>query len=245
MLIKDDDYVYFFHGTNNDDAYSYFRDGLHNFRGADMSSTMWQYSEEMMGENLEEAVKGYANKWGFSNVVVAKIPFRIWAAWNRKGQPYIPLPIWKGESTDEYYGRQTVTLIPQLILGMYKRNKDKGTFIENPNWSTNIDPNGLLYDEKQVDFMRNCIRGDWYDFAVERAGKDYSELVEKDRQSRPFDELIKFYRQRGVIQGSHIESIAAQLGFTPILAAFNKFKQWLKEPEAGKTVQQSSREHQE
>lgn len=229
MIEKDSNYVYFFHGTGVIDEKSFFDNGLVNYRGADIKSTMWPYSEEIMGDDLSEAVKGYAHKWGFANVVVVKMPFRIWEAWDRNGNPYIPLPIWRYDGEKDNYGRKKATLIPQLIAGMYKHDLETGeeSFVENPNYSTDINPNGLQYDEEQIQFFRDYIYGEWAQFAYDRSKHTYDELLKSDLQTRPFDGLIDLYRQKGIIQGKDIENVAEKQSLSGIRSTWEKFKNWI------------------
>lgn len=229
MLEKDSDYVYFFHGTGRTDEQSFFNNGLISDRGADIKGTAWQYDERMMGDNLNEAVRGYAHKWGYANVIVVKIPFRIWEAWDRNGNPYIPLPIWKYDGEKDIYNRKRATLIPQLIEGMYKHDleADEETFVENPNYSTDINPNGLQYDEDQLEFFRYYIYGDWAQFAYDRSKHTYDELLKSDLQTRPFDGLIDLYREKGIIQGKDIESVAEKQSLNGVRSAWEKFKNWI------------------
>lgn len=229
MLEKNQNYLYFFHGTESLDEQSFFKEGLINYRGTDLNSTATTYVEQTLGNDINEAMRLYAQGHGFKSVVVVKIPFRIFCGIDRNGNGYTPLPIWKYDGEVDYYGRKIATLIPQLIAGMYQQDLETGkeTFIENLNYSTDINPNGLQYDDKQIEFCRNYGLLECMEFAEERREHTYNELLESDQQKRPFDDLIDFYKQRGIIQAKDIENLAAKQRFSGIRSTWERFKNWI------------------
>lgn len=227
---KDENYLYFFHGTASTDAQSFFDKGLISYLGPDLRNTAWQYSESM-GKDINESMRDYVHNIGFHSLVLIKIPKKMLGSFDENGNPNLPLPIWKWNGEEDLYGRKIATLPSEFILGMYQKDETTGMehFIDNPNYSTEISPNGLQYDESAYDFYTNYLQvfpefEEFDAYIYERGKHTYDELLESDLLTRPFD---GFYRQKGIIQGIDIENMAEKQNLSGIHAVWKKFKNWI------------------
>ena len=123
-MINNDEFSYFFHGTSITDSTiinEIFKNGLLNYRGNDMLSTMWpiKIKEGKLGIKMKEysGIKG-------NTVFIIKIPkyYLIPKILNGRLQQ-IPLPIWKHLSNSGEQGGIS-QLSPELIYGVYISDND-------------------------------------------------------------------------------------------------------------------------
>lgn len=187
----DKDYIYFFHGTNHGikDIESFFNNGLDNYSGCDLNATAKQYTGTN-GEDLIRCMKQYCDIYGYANVILIRIPFRIMNAHNRNNEVYIPMPIWKRVKNNNVIKG---VLCPHLIAGMYFSNTNE--FIENSNYSPMFNPSGFCYDKSQIDFLNSNGLKQWYDYAIQREQYFYNDLLVYDEQRRTYDDTVKRYSE--------------------------------------------------
>ena len=190
-MMCNDEFFYFFHGTMVKDSSlidEIFRNGLLNYRGNNMKSTMWpmEIKEGELGKKLKEysGIKGNA-------VFVIKIPKYYLTPTILNGQlQQIPLPIWKLISKNGEHG-DISQFCPELVYGVYLVERD--SFLQNPNYSPVHNPIGLQFDDQQIDYLLNNDAITMHDFAVSRNGKSFEELSVADCKSHCWDNALKQY----------------------------------------------------
>lgn len=199
ILKENPNYIYFFHGTNESNEQLFFKKGLLDYKGGHLQNVTARFTKNIQGSTILEGMKNYAARYHYSNIVLVKIPFRILHGINRNNVPYVPLPIWKYEGEGEY-GR-IASLPPELIAGIYHVGSD--TFVENKNYTTDFNPNGLCYDLLQIEHLHYPNLHEWLTFALSRTCETYDELLKADQKDHPFDELINSYKRQGIIQSKN------------------------------------------
>jgi len=197
-----EEFAYFLHGTSVMDSSlitETFTNGLLNYRGNDMLSTMWPIRVQE-GE-LGNKVKEYSGTKG-NAVFVIKIPKYYLTPRTSNGQlQQIPLPIWKHISNSGEHG-EISQLSPELIYGVYL--SDNESFLQNPNYSPVHDPSGLQFDNQQIQFLLNEGIEGWYNFALNRNQKSFEELHQKDIANQTWGNAIQQYNQHfGIQQETH------------------------------------------
>ena len=201
--MNDNEFSYFFHGTTITDTTiinEIFTNGLLNYRGNDMLSTMWPIKiiEGELGSKMKEYVGTKGNA-----VFVIKIPkyYLTPKILNGKLQQ-IPLPIWKHLSNSSENGKIS-QLIPELIYGVYLSDND--SFIPNPNYSPVHNPTGLQFDNQQIEYLLNNDAMSMYNFAVNRKDKSFEELMQIDNVNHNWDNAITQYSEHfGTEQKRHM-----------------------------------------
>lgn len=202
--MNNDEFAYFFHGTTIDNPSlidEIFNNGLINYRGNDMLSTMWpmKINDGELGQKMKE----YAGTKG-NAVFVIKIPKYYLTPRTLNGQlQQIPLPIWKPLSTFGEHG-EIAQLSPELIYGVYLAEND--AFIANPNYSPVHNPTGLQFDNQQIEYLLNNGIEGMYNFAVDRKNKSFGELTQIDNNANNWENAIQQYNQHyGIQQEIHNE----------------------------------------
>ena len=190
--MNDSEFYYYFHGTNITDASeleSYFNDGLLNYRGPDMFSTLWPIN--VLTTNLSEQLKEYSGTKG-NAVFVIKIPkYYITPKIVNGRLLQFPLPIWKSISQSGEHGE--ISQLPsELIYGVYISNNE--SFYTNPNYCPVHNPLGLQFDNRQIDYLLNSEAYQMYDFAVSRKGKSFEELSQLDELDKTWENVVTQYR---------------------------------------------------
>ena len=201
--MNDNEFSYFFHGTTITDSTiinEIFTNGLLNYRGNDMFSTMWpiKINEGELGSKMKEYVGTKGN-----TVFVIKIPkyYLTPKILNGKLQQ-IPLPIWKHLSNSGEH-EEISQLSPELIYGVYLSDND--SFISNPNYSPVHNPTGLQFDNQQIDYLLNNDAMNMYNFAVNRKDKSFEELMQIDNVNHNWDNAITQYSEHfGIEQKRHM-----------------------------------------
>lgn len=191
--MDNEEFAYFLHGTYVSD-YSeideIFTNGLINYRGNDMLSTMWPV--KIQEGELGKKVKEYSGTKG-NAVFVIKIPKYYLTPRNRNGKlQQIPLPIWKHISNSGEKGKVS-QLSNELIYGVYYEKNE--TFLPNSNYSPVHNPNGLQFDNQQLQFLLNDEVYDWYNYALSRNEKSFEELKQMDNVDKTWDNAINQYNQ--------------------------------------------------
>lgn len=196
--MNNDEYSYFFHGTTIKDSSlinEIFDNGLINYRGNDMLSTMWPM--KISSGELGQKMKEYAGTKG-NAVFVIKIPKYYLTPRTSNGKlQQIPLPIWKPLSSSGKHG-EISQLSPELVYGVYLAEND--SFILNPNFSPVHNPTGLQFDNQQVEYLLNNGVMNMYDFAVDRKDKSFEELSQKDNVAHNWDNVLAQYSEHFRIQ---------------------------------------------
>ena len=204
--MSNEEFSYFFHGTTISDpslVNEIFNNGLINYRGNDMLSTMWpmQISAGELGQKMKE----YAGTKG-NAVFVIKIPKYYLTPRTTNGQlQQIPLPIWKHLSSSGDHG-DISQLSPELVYGVYFAEND--SFMQNPNYSPVHNPTGLQFDNQQIEFLlNNCVMG-MYNFAVGRKDKSFEELTQADDIAHNWDNALSQYSDHfGIEQNKNHHSL--------------------------------------
>ncbi len=191
--MNNEEFAYFLHGTYVSD-YSeiaeIFTNGLINYRGNDMLSTMWPV--KIQEGELGKKVKEYSGTKG-NAVFVIKIPKYYLIPRNRNGKlQQIPLPIWKHISNSGEKGKVS-QLSNELIYGVYYEKNE--TFLPNSNYSPVHNPNGLQFDNQQLQFLLNDEVYDWYNYALSRNEKSFEELKQMDNVDKTWKNAINQYNQ--------------------------------------------------
>lgn len=204
--MNNDEFSYFFHGTtitNSSLINEIFDNGLLNYRGNDMLSTMWpvKINESELGSKMKE----YAGTKG-NAVFVIKIPKYYLTPRTLNGQlQQIPLPIWKPLSNSGEHG-EISQLSPELIYGVYFTDND--SFIPNPNYSPVHNPTGLQFDNQQIEYLLNNGAMEMYNFAVDRKEKSLEELTQIDDIAHNWDNALAQYSQHfGIEQKNHHQGL--------------------------------------
>ncbi len=204
--MNNDEFSYFFHGTtitNSSLINEIFDNGLLNYRGNDMLSTMWpvKINESELGSKMKE----YAGTKG-NAVFVIKIPKYYLTPRTLNGQlQQIPLPIWKPLSNSGEHG-EISQLSPELIYGVYFTDND--SFIPNPNYSPVHNPTGLQFDNQQIEYLLNDGAMEMYNFAVDRKEKSLEELTQIDDIAHNWDNALAQYSQHfGIEQKNHHQGL--------------------------------------
>ena len=196
--MNNDEFAYFFHGTTVTDLSlinEIFDNGLINYRGNDILSTMWpiKINDGELGRKMKE----YAGTKG-NAVFVIKIPKYYLTPRTLYGQlQQIPLPIWKRLSSFGERG-EISQLSPELIHGVYLTNND--SFIPNPNYSPVHNPTGLQFDNQQIEYLLNNGVMNMYQFAVDRKNISFEELSKKDNIAHNWDNSLAQYSQHFGVQ---------------------------------------------
>ena len=197
-MMNNEEFSYFFHGTLVNDSSKIneiFNNGLINYRGNDMQSTMWPM--EVNDGKLAQKMKEYAGTKG-NAVFVIKIPKYYLTPKIVNGQlQQIPLPIWKKMPTTSEY-EDISQLSPELVYGVYITEND--SFIQNPNYSPVHNPIGLQFDNKQIDYLLNNEAIGMYNFAVSRKDKPFEELAQADDIAHNWDNVLTQYSKHFGIQ---------------------------------------------
>ena len=146
---------------------------------------------EIMYENQENLLKKYCGIKG-NAVFIIKIPkYYLTPRISSNGQlMQIPLPIWR--TVIDKYRNEISHLSPELVYGVYISDNDSLLF--NSNYSKVHDPNGLKFDNQQIDYL--AINGlvSWNDFAASRRSKSYEELKRYDFDNNTWSETIQQYK---------------------------------------------------
>lgn len=191
------DFLYFLHGTNINEETAIkdiFKFGLINYRGTNISSTMWPVKDVLSYGKLAEALKQYCGT-DWNKVFIIKIPKRYLYPRVSNGKIFdTPLPIWKQTSSSDGYGRDMCQLAPELIYGVYRAENESITF--NPDYSPVYDCSGMLYDQCQIDYLLNGEAIAWYDYAVSRQNIPSDKLKEIDNINQTFEKAIQQYNQQ-------------------------------------------------
>ena len=191
--MNNEEFLYFFHGTSVNDSSKIneiFNNGLINYRGNDMQSTMWPM--KVNNGELAKEMKGHAGTKG-NAVFVIKIPKYYLTPKIVNGQlQQIPLPIWKKLSNVSKY-EDISQLSPELVYGVYITEND--SFIQNPNY-----PTGLQFDNRQIEYLLNSEAIGMYNFAVSRKDKSFEELAQADNIAHNWDNALTQYSKLFGIQ---------------------------------------------
>ena len=197
-MMNNDEFSYFFHGnTLNDSSLinEIFDNGLINYRGNDMLSTMWPM--KVSDGELSQKMKEYAGTKG-NAVFVIKIPKYYLTPRISNGQlQQIPLPIWKPLSSSGEHG-EISQLSSELVYGVYLAEND--SFIPNPNFSPVHNPTGLQFDNQQVEHLLNNGVMNMYNFAIDRKNKTFEELTRIDNVAHNWDNAMAQYSEHFGIQ---------------------------------------------
>lgn len=196
--MNNNEFSYFFHSTvvtNQSFIDEIFTNGLLNYRGNDMLSTMWpvKVNDGELGTKLKE----YAGMKG-NAVFVIKIPKYYLTPRIVNGQmQQIPLPIWKPLSLQGEHG-DISQLSPELVYGVYLMENE--AFFNNPNYSPVYNPTGLQFDNAQIDYLLNNGAISMYNFGINRKDKTFEELTQMDNIAHNWDNALAQYRQHFGLQ---------------------------------------------
>ncbi len=196
--MNNDEFSYFFHGTTITDSSlinEIFDNGLINYRGNDMLSTMWpmKVSDGELGQKMKEYVGTKGNA-----VFVIKIPKYYLTPRTLNGQlQQIPLPIWKPLQNSGEHGKIS-QLSSELIFGVYLAEND--SFIPNPTFSPVHNPTGLQFDNQQIEYLLNNGIMNMYNFAVDRKNKSFEELTQRDNVAHIWDNALAQYSAHFKVQ---------------------------------------------
>ncbi len=199
--MNNDEFMYYFHGTDITDSNlvkEVFNNGLINYRGNDMMSTMWpmKIHEGELGQKMKE----YAGTKG-NTVFVIKIPkYYLYPATINGELQQAPMPIWKHLSSTGERG-DVSQLSPELIYGVYFAENE--SFIQNPNYCPVHNPNGLQYDAAQIEHLTNYATEDWIGFANKRNNYSYEELLHSDEKTHFWDDYIRIYNEHFGIESKN------------------------------------------
>lgn len=197
--MNNDEFMYYFHGTNITDpnlVKEVFNNGLINYRGNDMASTMWpmKIHEGELGQKMKE----YAGTKG-NTVFVIKIPKYYLYPKTLNGElQQAPMPIWKHLSSFGEHG-DVSQLSPELVYGVYFAEND--SFIQNPNYSPVHNPNGLQFDVAQIGHLRIYASEDWIRFANSRNNYSYDQLLQSDDKTHMWDDYVRIYNEHFGVDG--------------------------------------------
>lgn len=201
-MMNNEEFSYFLHGTTVNDVSivnEIFNNGLINYRGNDMLSTMWPIN--IKDGDLGEKMREYAGTKG-NAVFVIRIPKYYLTPKAINGQlQQIPLPIWKHLSNSGEHS-EISQLAPELVYGVYISTND--SFISNPNYSPVHNPVGLQFDNQQIDYLLNNEVMEMYNFAVSRKDKSFEELTHIDDESHNWNNALTQYNNHfGIEQNIH------------------------------------------
>lgn len=201
-MMNNEEFSYFLHGTTVNDVSivnEIFNNGLINYRGNDMLSTMWPIN--IKDGELGEKMREYAGTKG-NAVFVIRIPKYYLTPKAINGQlQQIPLPIWKHLSNSGEHS-EISQLAPELVYGVYISTND--SFISNPNYSPVHNPVGLQFDNQQIDYLLNNEVMEMYNFAVSRKDKSFEELTHIDDESHNWNNALTQYNNHfGIEQNIH------------------------------------------
>jgi hypothetical protein len=188
----DDEYIYFVHATEGNNIDSIFKDGLKNFRGNHLGSTLRPISKRDNQDSLEKYSYDYAKNSGRRYVYIVKIPKRYYCYINRYGEKY-EMPVFKQtKSSDGLHGNMSY-FINNLVYGVFDSlNPSKG-IIKNALYNTKYNPNGLSYSVEQLDQMKDDgLDLTWYE---SRTGieRDFNELKEIDDKLATYKIICEHY----------------------------------------------------
>lgn len=191
--VFDGRFAYFLHGTSKGTAIAdYFQKGIIIY-GTSMPSIQdtgsIALSEQIEQYGLDAVCSNYADKCGYDNVYVIKIP-SYYLGWQHRNGEMPPLvPVLKPAGVEN--GLQIYAIHPNLIEGVFQKQTNK--FTKNGKYNPLYDPTGMYYDRTQIGWLQNYDY-ETFKFAMDRI-KYFSpdNALKADKQNNTWHDVAKYY----------------------------------------------------